>query len=284
MRYFVEVHVPRGPAERHELQLGSLTLGSGRTDSIRLGDSVGLGVSALRLEVRESHVAVFTTATSPGSISLHGVPQKEADVAWGDEVFLGAIRLSFGVEVTARSQARPWVLAGFAACALLGLGGLGLAVEPDDATDGDALEAPQLLASKLTCPEKESHRATNVARGALASAIAKEQRAPFSRSDGVEALRLYQEAAGCFRQGGDPDAAGQAGRSFERWSAVMAEDYSSLRLQLRVALQAEAHQDALASGRALETLLDAARVSPTDKYRTWLSALLRRLERRVSRL
>lgn len=145
------------------------------------------------------------------------------------------------------------------------------------------VEPPPLAPSVEGCPIEQPDAARHHAVAAEAAARAKEERQPFSRRDGVEALRLYAEAQGCYAVVGAEEDARRVQAEFERWSAALEEEYASLRLRLRLALDQKRFEEALATARALEILLGPAPGADEDPYRSWLGAVRRELEWKVSR-
>jgi hypothetical protein len=103
--------------------------------------------------------------------------------------------------------------------------------------------------------ERDQTRAAHRGRQAAHAALAKQERYPFDRSDGTEAVRLFQESRACFIQAGLSEDAGRVAEELQRWTSRIDEEYAALRLQLRVALDQRRHQDALSAVKGLQSLL-----------------------------
>ena len=141
-------------------------------------------------------------------------------------------------------------------------------------------EAPALVETLVTCsasdPTTTVHRALEAERAARAKA----QRFLFDFSDGVEALRLYQEAAACFDRAGRTAEATRAQSDLANWQARVNDEYSALRLRLRVALDHDRFADALHATKELQALLSDRVESP---YLEWLARVRRELETKASK-
>lgn len=175
------------------------------------------------------------------------------------------------------------IVVGLAAASTIAVVGAALLLDlqPEEVSSRE-VEPPPLAVSVEGCPEQQPDSARHHAVAAEAAARAKEERQPFSRRDGVEALRLYAEAQGCYAAVGAEEDARRVQAELERWSAFMNDEYASLRLRLRLALDQKRFEEALSAARAIEVLLSAAG-SDEDPYRGWLGSVRRELERKVSR-
>lgn len=275
MRYFVEIHAAGASAERYELPDGEAALGNGADATVRV-ESAQLSAPLMIVTVQVEKALVRIPDQLPGSLNFRGEVTREAAVPWGEDLYVGGARLAFVAERSDRKNSQGVLL--FAALGVLVAAVVAWPRGESNVATGDALVPPSFAASHPVCAEQLPDAAMSRAKRLLTTALAKEQRAPFDRRDGVEALGLLNEAQACFERAGAAEDAKKAAEQLGSWKAVLDQEYAALRLRLRMALEQNRPADALLVVRALESLLAGQGTSP---YRTWLGGLHQDLERRA---
>lgn len=272
MRQYVEVHVPGLGSERHELVGEALTLGTGSGASVRTDQRAALRSRHLDLNVKTNGVSV---ALSPGvetTFVFEGAERARAFVPWGEELFLGNVRLMF-LE-TPEAERPSSVLLGFAPIALLIIGFSVFKAVGRDQPSGRSVEAPILFAAQVPCPERDPLIADHRAREAERAARAKAERFAFAFHDGVAAGRLFQESRACFESLGLANEVARLDDETRRWLERVNGEYAAARLRLRVSLDHKRYADALSATKELRALLTGREREP---YTEWLIDLEREL-------
>jgi len=276
---FVEIHIPGGNPERHELLATNSIVGIGAEAAVRVSPASKFADVELELQLKADGVIVRSVAQTQGGIIFEGAAVSVADVPWGEEIFAKGVRLTFLAASTKRSGPNPALLiiaplvllvAGFAAFESLETGD----------TLAREIEAPSLVDEDRPCALSSPQEAEHHAREAERAALAKEERFPFEARDGVEAASLLGEARACFATAALESDRTRANAELKQWSERLDQEYSALQLRLRVALDNERQQDALDACQALEALL-ASR--PDCPYRQWLSSVRREVEGKLAR-
>ncbi len=284
MRYFVEVVSPGEPGIRHEVSAGTGTLGTGAGDIVRLPGGSIVGPAALKLNVGSGGIEI-DSRDSACSFTYSGQSRRSAHVKWGEEIYLGGTRVSLVAEEGKKKGASPIVI-------MLGIFGLLFAAgtvlkltEPGFRL-AQAPEPPALSVGVPACRASSPDAARARAHEAEALARAKEERYPFSRTDGVRALHHYREAATCFETAGLSSEKERVEGDLDAWSNRIERDFRDLRLRLDLALRDQDAGRALSAARALESMLSAAsEVSdgdPKEDYSRWLSSTKRQLQAKAS--
>jgi hypothetical protein len=275
MRYFVEIHAAGMPSERHDLVDDQASFGTSSEATLRMRGATQLAVPLLLLAVQPDAVTVQIPEHIPGTLTFRGEATRAVAVPWGEDVYVGAVRLAF----VATSGSRKGPSSAVVLAVTVALLAAGAAIlrwaDPASPTAHDA--EPPALASATGCAERSADGAASRAAKALAEAHAKQERAPFDRTDGVEALKLLTEAKACFDAAGLTAQATAVEQERAAWRRQMDEEYAALRLRLRVALDQSRVADALTALKGLEALVAT---QPRSPYRAWLSSVRRDLERR----
>lgn len=279
MRYFVEIHGASVVSQRHELLDAQATLGATPDASVRIEVDDGTVIPRLLLSRQADAVAVELPERVPGTLTFRGEPTRAVAVPWGEDIYVGSVRLAFIAESGRRRHSGGVVLF----VGLLAAAALGAALIGSDSLSGrqqTEIEAPPLVEGRPICPERDAGPARAFASQALSRALAKRQRAPFDRADGVQALELFGQAKACFEAVESPADAAAAEKAGAELQGQLDEEYAALRLRLRLSLDQKRWEDAAAAVQALERLLTPQGPTP---YRAWLSDLRHDLERRIRR-
>jgi hypothetical protein len=271
MRRYVEVHAPGIGSERHELAVETVVLGTGSDATVRVDRRSLLYARHLELMTTATGVSVAVAPGVDGTFVLEGSERKSALVPWGEEVFLGNVRLTF-LE-TAEAERPSVVLLGFAPVALLVIGFSMFKAVGRDTPSDRSVEAPVLFDERVTCSEHDRQVAEHRAREAERAAQAKAERFAFAFRDGVEAGRLFLEAHACLESLGLVNDASRLDDESHRWIGRVNEEYGAARLRLRVALDHRRYAEALAATKEIRALL-TGRDGP---YAEWLADVEREL-------
>ena len=276
MRIFVEIHVAGRNPERHELIGDRVTLGTGRDAAIRFRDTSGFGADLVEVITGERGVCVEVPTGTKGTLTFEGKEHRRVRVPFGGEVFVGARRLTFlTVEVRHRS---PVITLG-AVVALIALGlRLHQASKPEDPTTREVVP-PGLFDGQESerCAENQANLALKRAERDERAAHAKVERSAFVAQDGISAATLFQRARACYEVAGASEGATRMQGELSQQTERLNEQYATLRLRLRVALDGDRYGEALEAVRDLDGLL--ARQADSA-YRRWLILLQRTLERK----
>jgi len=275
MRYFVEIHATGLPSERYDVVDDQATFGTSPEATIRVRGSVELAVPLLILAVRQDAMTVQIPERIPGALTFRGEATRAVPVPWGEDVYVGGVRLAFVAASGSRKGPNSAVVLAVTVALLTAGAAILRWAGPASSTAYDA--EPPALALASSCAEQSTDGAKARAAKALAEAHAKQKRAPFDRTDGVEALKLLSEAKACFDMAGLTAQATATEQERAAWQQQMDEEYAALRLRLRVALDQNRVADALTALKGLEALVATQVRSP---YRAWLSSIRRELERR----
>lgn len=149
---------------------------------------------------------------------------------------------------------------------------------PSDGLGEKPNEIPTLWSDEeQPCPRQASGEALAAAREARLLAEGRRERSPFDVRDGVAAVPLFQQAAACYKNGGDEARSGEMEESATQLKARMDEEYRAHQMRLEHALEVE---DLPAAQREVKQLL-AMLTGQTGDYVVWLSNLERRLKLQI---
>lgn len=278
MKRCVELQFPGAAPERHELDSDRCWVNrADRAEWVRREPSL---VEPALVEVfpRDDGVWVEVGETSAQSVVFEGQPYREVLVPWAGEIYFGSARLTFLQEDEDHRRPSPvlW-LALVAAVGFAGFGAVGRLATADPSTREVA--APALATTRPLCANPDPKAAAHRAEEAERFARAKEQRFVFDTTDGVDAMALLGEACVCFEAAGRADDRARAAAELDRWTGRMNEQYTELRLRLRVAVDHHEYPAALRAVRELQTMVSGSADGP---YAQWLVELRRDLENKVA--
>jgi hypothetical protein len=272
----VEVIHPDGTAESFRLSGERVVLGRSPTAGIPLLDARDLEPEHLLLDPRADGCFVAQSRSAAAPLVSGGNPLTAGVVPWGTELAVGSLRLLLHRTAprSDRGTLRSRLLLGAAALAV-GLWAWPVLFPGRVQIQEEAgVPAPPLFdPAPDACPVRGVDRAQVRAEDRLQAADAKRERYPFEAQDGVDGVRLYGEAAACFRAGEDPARAEAAERTAAALALHIEEDYRAHRLRLERALELERYDDALFEVQSLRALLEHR----DDPYTGWLAIVERQL-------
>lgn len=277
MKRYVEVHLPGLGSERHELAEEAQVLGTGPDASVRVDSRSQLRARHLELTIAGTGVRVVVAAGIDGAFFFEGAERTRAFVPWGEEVFLGNIRLTF-LEAAEAERSSP-ILLGLAPIALLLIGLSVFKALGREVPSSRSVEPPNLFDERVTCRERDPQVAEHHAREAERAAQAKAERFAFAFRDGVDAGRLFQESGACFEAVGLTTEVARVNDESRGWIGRVNDEYAAARLRLRVALDHRRFAEALDAAKELRALLADRQSTP---YAEWLADLERELAQNAS--
>ncbi|MBK6464545.1 MAG: hypothetical protein IPF92_26605 [Myxococcales bacterium] len=278
-----QIRLPTGQIEQLNIESERVLIGSGAHCEIRLPlDQAAVehllielgpaGVFAKALNFQPSptinNVPFMQSPLPPDAVL--GVNQTQIAVAIADSAGLG------GQTQQKKKGQSPLAFIGLALM-LPAAGYLFLA--PDEAT-GPVLgkkEAPVLWGPPIAACPVSGAQGLARAQERMAIADAKRERRPFHVADGVHAVPLFEEAAACYRVGGDAVSAGIADQAARAMRAELNDDYRTQQVRLDHALSVEDWALAQRQVRILQQFTSGK----TGEYVTWLSNLDRKLKLKI---
>jgi hypothetical protein len=272
------IRYPDGKQEALTIDADRALVGSGAHCEIRLP------VDAARVEhvsVQVSSAGVFAQALAFDPPPLvNGLPFTQGTILPDTVMVIGNVEVEVRIEDAA---AGPVVKAGeqktspmtmVLAALLIPLAGFVLLM--DDGEQGappPPKDVPKLWAEPITtCQQTGAQGALAVAVEKNAIADAKRERSPFDVRDAVAAVPLYEIAAACFKQAGDPHAE-DARQAADSLRARFTEEYRTHAVWLEHSLK---EGDYRAAQREIAILLAFTEGKKGD-YVTWLSNTERQL-------
>lgn len=149
---------------------------------------------------------------------------------------------------------------------------------PSDGLGDKPAEVPSLWSEEeQPCPRQASGEALAAAREARLLAEGRRERSPFDVQDGVAAVPLFQQAASCYKNGGDTDRAAEMEEAAAQLQAKMDEAYRAHQIRLEHALEVK---DLPLAQRQVRQLLGML-AGQTGDYVMWLSNLDRLLKLKI---
>lgn len=275
MTAFLEITLPGRVSRMHPVNGAQLSLGRSPGCDIALPDANRLQPEHLTVQPHRDGMRFSLLDARSAPLLFHGQSLTSCVVPWEEEVFSAGIR--FKPEKAAGGEVvRKAALALLPAAAALFFAGVSLlpSEEDDPAVFSSAgKEPPALWEEENACTQPAA--AESRAREAEAAALAKMQRYRFEARDGLQALRLLQEARQCYAAGGRRAEAFRAEKRSAAWKARLQRDYEGHLLRLRLALQKKDREEVLGEVRALKALL----AHRDGEYLSWLLDLERKMAR-----
>ena len=280
-----QIRLPSGQVDQLNVESERVLIGSGAHCEIRLPidqarvehclielGPAGVFARALNFEPPPTinNIAITQAPLPPDAVL--GVGQVQIYVMASDAVGAGA------VVQTQKKGSSPVTL--FALIAVVAGGGYFLLA--DDGSGDDVprpKEAPELWGPPVAqCPQ-QGPQALAFARDRLFIADAKRERRPFHVQDGVQCVPLYEQAAACFRAGGDPQTAAAADETAQRLRLDVNDDYRTQRVRLEHALNVEDYTGAQHQVQILRQFTEGKQ----GEYVVWLNNLDRKLKNEIGK-
>ncbi len=278
-----QIRLPTGQIDQLNIETERVLIGSGAHCEIRLPlDQAAVehvlielgpaGVFAKALNFQPSPTinnVPFMQSPLPQDAVL-GVNQTQIAVAIADSAGLG------GQTQQKKKGGSPLAFIGLAL--MIPAAGY-LFLMPDEGS-GPKLakkEAPPLWGAPIAACPVGGVQGLARARERMAIADAKRERRPFHVTDGVHAVPLFEEAAACYRVGGDGASAAVADQAARAMRAELNDDYRTQQVRLDHALSVEDWALAQRQVRTLQQFTSGK----TGDYVTWLSNLDRKIKLKI---
>jgi len=275
MAVFVDLHLPGRATSRHLLPFGRSLLGTSRECAVLVPHEAGLPPFVLRLLPTEEGVELSLPDQSPLRLSSGGSTSTTLRAPFGEDVFLGPLRLVFLRQKAGKTS--PVFLLGVGALAALILALLLSSGTGESAELAARPTAPSLLPPPQDCWTLDQEPPVDAAVRLSRAAHSHSERAPFAHAEAVLAVRLHAQALACLKGAQSPALLEEEQALLAKAEKELQDDYTALRLQLRRALDAGETRSALRASRALLLVLKAAEIPPEDKFLRWLQLVHQRL-------
>jgi hypothetical protein len=281
MDAFVEVVKPDGTQERFPVEGAQITLGKSGTAGISIPTANELELEHLLIAPRGKEGCWIST--SQGALTptlMKGKPFTSGMAPWGSELVIGRLRIRVtNKRASAKKEGDQQVSPVIILAAVAVLGGAAwmmLKGGGQSLPSAEGLEPPPLLTEiPSTCP------ANGDARDLEYRAHSRGDRFRYDLRDGVEAVKLYAQAAACYRGAGDATRAAEMERQRDEMKETMDADYAARRLRLHHALSTENWEEASVEARALASML--ANADPENAYVVWLDRTRRIVQARYDK-
>lgn len=273
--YYLEVYSPAAPPRRYALPSSRCSIGTADSADLTLPNPGTTAAALLVAAVVGTGMALRATPSSELGLRFGGAEYREVMVPWGDDVFVGTLRLRFCREL---STIHPMLHAmALIASALSLIGGVVVAQRwQSELAIAPASKPPSMDAPISACPDKEPEVAAYRAADALRRGYAKKARFPFSAREGGAALSLFAQAEACFAVCGNHAEAEIASAEHDAWLAKLDSRVRTLSITLDRAIAEKNYHRALQVDLALRELLYAQRQESFVKSLFSLESRLRR--------
>jgi hypothetical protein len=251
MKTKLEVSLPGEPDRHFPIDTRAI-IGKGPTADVSL-DVPGVIAQHFRVKLGVNDVDV---RLAPGArpLTYEGRPFSGGSVPYGSDFYLERIRFSCAKpKEEGGSKLLPLLL-----LALVLVGGGVAYVLMDQNQLAAAVSGEQevvLFPEAPACPPSDAAGATRRAVGLERAAQTKRERYRYDAHDGLQAGRLYAQAAKCFQAAGDAQNQQRVQQLGDAWRLEVTEDFRAARLRLRTALQDNDLNTALTAIAALQRLL-----------------------------
>jgi len=274
MKSWVDIALPGGYGERHRLPDAGASVGSSSSADIAIRAASGLLPIHGHLRPQPEGCWVELHESAPDPFTVDGQPSRGCLVPWGQDIFLGSVRLTVASEGAGRRKG-PSPLVWLAAL-VVPLVAASFVFQPDRSVAGAhtrELEPPPLFGALPPC-SAEAEGA--LGRGAVAEQIAraKHERGVFELSDRVSGIQLMREAAVCYALGGNQGASDRVLDVAERWMGDLQFNYKRALLDLELGQRQHNPKRVLDAIGRLGTLL---RHAPPDAapFNKWVAQVRR---------
>ncbi|MCB9598989.1 MAG: hypothetical protein H6721_13860 [Sandaracinus sp.] len=280
MDAFVEVVKPDGTQERYPVEGAQVTLGKSGTAGISIPTANELELEHLLIAPRgKEGVWVSTSQGALTPTLLKGKPFVNGMVPWQAELVIGRIRIRVtNKRASAKGEGQQVspVIVLAAVVVLAGAAWMMLKGGGQTLPSAEGLEPPPIFTDvPSTCP------ANGDARDLEYRAHSRGDRFRYELRDGVEAVKLYAQAAACYRGAGDVERATEMERQRDEMREAMDADYAARRLRMHHALSTENWEEASVEARALSSML--VEVPDDNAYKTWLERTRRIVQARYDK-
>lgn len=251
---FIEVHSPTVPSRRHRLPAAPSIVGTGAGVALELPCLENYPPVRLHCARRPDGMRVRIESPRSVLLRLRGAEHSDIVIPWGDDVFLGSLRLCFFREGTPEHR---WVSA------------LSLIVSAASLTAGivcalrwstqPLIEAghalPPLAVRSIPCPAGDPGTQATSGEEAERTAAAKQERFPFDPREGTLVLDYLVLARACYAAAADPLKTTELGQAYDSWKVELELQARTLLLTLEESIAEKRFAEAKRLGARLRALL-----------------------------
>lgn len=280
-----DIRYPNGQRESTEIDGERALIGSASYSDVRLP----VDQAAYEQVVVELHGDTLRAEakTDDPPATINGMPLTASPLATNSVLGIGNIKLlvtyvpdAADGRPAAKAKEKKAESSPTIRLLILLLGGaaalLALFEEPSDIAPPPA-EAPELFQeTKATCQQKDPTRAHAMASELMDSAFGKQERMPFAAHEGVAAVDLYEQAAACFRTGGDGKRAKEAEEFAGGLRHTLVDDFRARRLRMKHMLAVKDYELV----RKDVAVLQALTAGKSGPYVKWLASVKKQLDAR----
>jgi len=276
MKSWVDIAIAGRSTERHRLQAsGTTTIGREAPADIALRGVDALMSEHFCLRPQPEGCWVELVESAPEPFTFDGRPSRGCLVPWEQEIFYGAVRLTFHGEA-ARHAAKRVSPVVWLAAVVVPLASFLLVNEREVGAldlEGSVKKPPALFGEAPACAEAAQGA---LGRGNIAeqTAYAKHERGAFEVVDAVEAVELLREAAQCYLLAGQEGDAARANRVAAGWIDKLGLTYQRALLDFELARRKGSPPAIVASSTKLQTFLTYAGPQAAE-YKGWLEQVVR---------
>jgi hypothetical protein len=277
MKTKLEVSIP-GEADRHFPIDTRAVVGKGPTADISL-DVPGVIAQHFRVKLGPNEVDL---RLAPGArpLAYEGRPFSGGAIPYGSDFYLDRVRFSC---VKPKQEANSKLLPLLLACLVVVGGVLALlwSNQSELATNSEANEQEVVLFPEApACPQTDAPGAAHKALSLERAARTKRERYRYAAHDGLEAGRLYAQAAKCYLAAGDAAGKQRVDKEGDDWRQQVTQEFRAARLRLRSTLQAKDLNGALNAISSLQRML----VGEPLPYASYLASTERQIQLELYRI
>ncbi len=284
MKTKLEISLPGEPDRHFPIDTRAI-IGKGPTADVSL-DVPGIIAQHFRIKLGVNDVDI---RLAPGArpLTYEGRPFSGGAVPYGSDFYLERIRFSC---TRPKEEGGSKLLPLLIACLVLAGGGVAFVVTQQSELDVAAASSERevvLFPEAPACPPSDSAGAARRAVGLERAAQTKRERYRYAAHDGLQAGRLYAQAAKCFQAAGDAANQQRVQQLGDAWRLQVTEDFRAARLRLRTALQDNDLNTALTAIGALQRLLageDIPYVSSLASTERQIQLELQRIRKNADRV
>ncbi len=279
MQYLIEVVQSDGSKDRHPIEGGQVTVGKSGVAGISIPAATELELEHLLVAPKGKEGCwVSTTDGASTPTLLKGKPFRSGMVPWGSEFRIGRTTLRVLTKTGAsKSGDGPSPVLLLALVGALGYMAYTFLEHEDSAvTSSDGLSPPELFAGlDESCPQGPRNTAPEIEY----RAHSRGDRFHYELADGVEAVKLYRQAATCYTAGGNGGDATRMRHEADHLQTLLESDYGARRIRLSHAIEVE---DWRAAAIETDALMSMTRhLNPEDSWLEWLERTHRDVQARA---
>lgn len=280
-----DIRHPNGQREAAIIEGERALIGSGAHCDVRLpmdqaayehilieviGGSVRADAKASQPPATLNNMPLQSSAVAPDAVL--GVGNVRLFVAWVPEIGGGAQIGGAGAAQKKKKEDNPAVILGLVA--VFAVVAYFLMSEEEAAFAPPPEQTPELFSNEpVSCPRADVVQAVAYGQEQMDLANGKRERMPFSVTDGVEAVKLYDVAASCFRLGQVASSAADAEEAGRTLRDDLNNDFRARRFRLAYTLKV---QDYPLARDDLKVLLAMTR-GKKGPFVDWLTMTLKQL-------